>query len=57
MTEENTQSTETQSFGWVAGVPVGMQDHPDTRRSIEERRKLYQQQQESQSSSESSDPS
>jgi hypothetical protein len=50
MTEENTQSTEPQSFGWVAGVPVGMQEHPDNLRVIEERQKLYQQQQESESS-------
>ena len=47
MTEENTQP---KTFGWVAGVPVGMQEHPDTIKDLEERRKRFQQQQESESS-------
>ncbi len=33
MTEEQTpQSTEPQTFGWVAGVPAGLQEHPDNKR-------------------------
>lgn len=51
MTEENSQSTEPQTFGWIAGVPAGLQDHPETRRALEERRRMYQQQQQSTESS------
>lgn len=41
MTEETTQSTETtentgpQVFGWVAGLPVGMQVHPENPRTAQ----------------------
>jgi hypothetical protein len=45
MTEENSQPTEPQAFGWIAGVPTGLQDHPETRRAFEERRRIYEQQQ------------
>lgn len=47
MTEENSQSTAPQSFGWIAGVPSGLQDHPEVRRAMEERRRMYEQQQQS----------